>query len=246
MRAAFPSIAVAIAAGVMTLGCSRHEASNGTMAQDSQAASATSSPAPAASPSATTTVDTIVRGSIVSMSDDRITVSTSSGKVDVALSSPATIFSREPGDLSKVTDNSFVGVTSIPQPDGTQRAVEIHVFPQELRGLGEGSRPMAPEGGNSRNTMTNGSVANSRMTNGNARMTNGAAQGAAAGRMTVNYNGGSQTITVPARTPVTVIAPTSTKPAVGTNVVIPAKKQSDGTLKATSVMLVGPQQGARK
>ena len=244
MRAANFPVAVALVGIVLTVGCSRHDSSNGAVAQDAQSPSASSSPA--ASPTASTTIDTIVRGSVVSMSDDRITVSTATGQVDVALAPPATIFTREPGDLSKVTDNAFVGVTSIPEPGGTQRAVEIHVFPQELRGLGEGSRPMTPEGGNSRSTMTNGSVANSRMTNGNARMTNGTSQGTVAGRMTVNYNGGSQTINVPAGTPVTVIAATSTKPAVGANVIVPAKRQADGTLKATSVMLLGSQQAPRR
>lgn len=246
MRVATFGIAAAVAASVVTVGCSRREAANGSVAQDTQRASATSSASAGTSTSASTTIDTIVRGTVASITDNRISVSTSTGRVDIALVPPATIFTRQPGDLSKVTDNSFVGVTSIPEPGGTQRAVEIHVFPRELTGLGEGSRPMAQEGGNGRSTMTNGSVANSRMTNGNARMTNGTSQGAAAGRMTVNYNGGSQTINVPARTPVTVIAATSTKPAVGTNVVVPAKRRSDGTLQATSVMLLGAQQSPRK
>jgi len=143
-----------------------------------------------------------------------------------------------------VADNSFVGVTSVSQPDGSQRATEIHIFPNELRGLGEGSRPMGPASGGSRSTMTNGSVASSRMTNGNARMTNGAARmtngtasGAAGGTITVTYNGGSQTITIPAGVQVTEIVRTDTKLAPGTTVIIPATKQSNGTLETSRVML---------
>jgi X-X-X-Leu-X-X-Gly heptad repeat protein len=162
------------------------------------------------------------------------------------MAQPIKVYSRERGDLSRVTDHSFVGVTSVSEPDGTQRATEIHVFPEELRGLGEGSRPMAAQSRGGRSTMTNGSVANSRMTNGAARMTNGAAQmtngtsrGAAGGTMTVEYNGGSQSIKVPAGVTVTVITPTSTKLTPGTTVVIPANKQPDGSLKASFVMLTG-------
>jgi hypothetical protein len=162
------------------------------------------------------------------------------GDIRVVLAQPVTIYERRKADLSRVTDKSFVGVTSIPQPDGSQRATEIHLFPEELRGLGEGSRPMAPANGGRSSTMTNGSVATSRMTNGNARMTNGTTGGAASGTITVTYNGGSQTITVPAGVEVTEIARTDAKLMSGTNVIIPALKQANGTLKTSRVMLAAP------
>src|SRR5262249_50086898 len=52
--------------------------------------------------------------------------------------------------------NSFVGITAMPQPDGTQKAVEVHVFEESLRGVGEGHYPwdLMPN-----STMTNGAVA---------------------------------------------------------------------------------------
>jgi hypothetical protein len=166
-----------------------------------------------------------------------LTLSTPTGEVRVAVKQPMKVYSRESGDLSRVTDRSFVGVTSVPQPDGTQRATEIHVFPEELRGLGEGSRPMDAQSGGPRSTMTNGSVASSRMTNGAARMTNGTSGGAAGGTMTVAYAGGSQTIAVPAGVSVTVIVPVSTKLSPGTSVIVPANKQPGGGLQASLVML---------
>jgi X-X-X-Leu-X-X-Gly heptad repeat protein len=161
------------------------------------------------------------------------------------------VYTRNRADLSRVTDNAFVGITSVPQPDGTQRATEIHVFPQELRGLGEGSRPMtAPASGGTPSTMTNGSVSGSRMTNGSARMTNGAARmtngtskGAAGGTVTVAYNGGSQTITVPPDVPVTVLEATSAKLEPGANVVVVGTRQADGSLKTSRVMLSGSPPG---
>jgi hypothetical protein len=150
-------------------------------------------------------------------------------------------------DLSRVTDNAFVGITSVPQPDGTQRATEIHVFPEDLRGLGEGSRPMtAQAGAGARSTMTNGSVAGSRMTNGSARMTNGAARmtngtsrRATSGTVTVTYNGGSQTITVPPDVPVTVLVATTVKLAPGASVVVAGTRDADGTIRTSRVMLSG-------
>ena len=225
----------------VTLGCSKGGTGNGSVAQDSAAApsSGTASTSPARSGAS---ADSIVRGTITSVSDSMLTLSTPSGSVRVAVAQPIKVYTRETGDLSRVTDHSFVGVTSVSQPDGTQRATEIHVFPEELRGLGEGSRPMASPATGGRSTMTNGSVANSRMTNGAARMTNGTSRGTAGGTMTVDYNGGSQTITVPAGVTVTVIAPTSAKLTPGTQVIVPATRQPDGGLKASLVMLAASPQ----
>jgi hypothetical protein len=191
------------------------------------------------------------------VSDSVVTLTTPSGDVRVALMSPIKVFTRAPADLSRVSDHVFIGVTSVPEPDGTQRATEIHIFPEELRGLGEGSRPMATPSSGSGGSMTNGSVSNSRMTNGSATMTNGSASmsngsatmtnGAAsmkngssggAGRtMTVVYTGGSQTIAVPPNVSVTEIVATSTKLAPGMSVVIPAMQRPDGTLTTSRIML---------
>ena len=42
-------------------------------------------------------------------------------------------------DRAHITDGSFLGITSVTDPDGSQRAVEVHVFPEAMRGTGEGS-----------------------------------------------------------------------------------------------------------
>ena len=239
--------AAAVATIGCLVGCSKHDAANGSVAQDSGAAP-TVEAAPARATSAGASADSIVRDTITSVSDSTLTLSTPGGSLHVTVSQPIKVYSRQSGDLSRVTDHSFVGVTSVSEPDGTQRATEIHVFPEELRGLGEGSRPMTAPAAGARSTMTNGSVANSRMTNGAAhmtngaaRMTNGASHGVSGGTMTVEYNGGSQTIKVPPGVTVTVIAPTSAKLTPGTNVIVPASKQADGSLKASFVMLTAAQ-----
>jgi hypothetical protein len=184
---------------------------------------------------------TPVRGKLVSVSDSVLTVASANGEVRVALVQPVHVYLRQPAQLSGVTEGSFVGVTSVPGTDGAQRATEIHIFPEELRGTGEGSYLMGQESGEGDQArMSNGTVGASRMTNGAAsRMTNGAAGAQSGGTLTVNYNGGSQTITIPSDVTVTAIVPTQTKLSPGQNLVVLADKQPDGTLRASRVMLIG-------
>src|SRR5215211_8711820 len=88
-----------------------------------------------------------VRGRLVTVSDTMLTVSARGSDVRVRVVPPLEIYSRRAAKLSQVTENSFVGITSAPQPDGTLRASEIHIFPEKLRGMNEGSFPMGPRGG---------------------------------------------------------------------------------------------------
>ena len=247
------SAIVLLATGAAVLGCSKKTAASAD-STGAMGATAPASQSTAVAPSsAAASGDTIVRGRITQVSDSALTLSTSSGEVRVVLAQPVKVYTRNRADLSRVTDNAFVGITSVPQPDGSQRATEIHVFPEELRGLGEGSRPMgAPGSGGNKSTMTNGSVSGSRMTNGSARMTNGAARmtngtsrGASAGTVTVSYNGGSQTITVPPDVPVTVLEATTTKLATGANVIVVGNREADGSIKSSRVMLSGERQPRR-
>jgi len=161
-----------------------------------------------------------------------LTVSSDSGVVKVAIAAPLDVYSRVPAQLSDVKESSFVGVTSVAQPDGSQRATEIHIFPEKLRGTGEGSYLMTQQPGasGSKSTMTNGTVSAPRMTNGSISAQSG-------GKLTVQYNGGTQTITVPANVSVTAIASSQTKLPPGSKVIVLATKQPDGTLKASAAML---------
>jgi hypothetical protein len=185
--------------------------------------------------SSTPTSATPVRGTVKSVSDTALVISTATGDVQVRITPPLNVYTRTPSDLAHVTPTSFVGVTSVAAPDGSQRATEIHVFPEELRGTGEGSRLMTPAaGGASASTMTNGSVSASRMTNG----TVGAAGGGST--ITVRYQGVSRTIAIPVDVPVTAITATKQKLAPGTNVVVLATKAPDDALSASTVMLTPP------
>jgi hypothetical protein len=133
--------------------------------------------------------------------------------------------------LADVTDNAFVGVTSVKQPDGKEQATEIHVFPEDLRGLGEGSRMMEQSASPGGSRMTNGSVQSSRMSNGTVSSANG-------GTIVVTYAGGSQSIDVPPSTPVTAIKETSKQPSAGDQVVVVSKRGDSGALTATAILLV--------
>jgi hypothetical protein len=227
------AVTAIVAVSPVAIGCSKNSSS-------SPSATAGTTSAPAITP---------VRGKLVSVSDSILTVASANGEVRVALVQPVHVYASQPAQLSRVTEGSFVGVTSVPAPDGAQRATEIHIFPEELRGTGEGSYLMGQQGGGeNRARMSNGTVGASRMTNGAAsrmtngaasRMTNGAAGGQSGGKLTVNYNGGSQTITIPSGVTVTAIVPAQTKLAAGEDVVALADEQPDGTLRASRVMLTG-------
>lgn len=171
----------------------------------------------------------MVRGAISQVTPSSLVVSTDTGPVTVTLAGSPKVFDREPGTLADVTDNAFVGVTSVKQADGKEQATEIHVFPNDLRGLGEGSRMMEPSAGASR--MTNGSVQSSRMSNGTVSSANG-------GTLVVNYAGGSQTIDVPPSTPVTAMKETSKQPSAGDQVVVVSKRGDNGVLTATAILLI--------
>ena len=205
-----------------------------TSASDSSTASSTSTTASA-------DTSTMVRGTIASASSSQVVVATPTGNVTVAVTPPLQVYSRQPATLADVKDNVFIGVTTVKQPDGSEQATEIHIFPEELRGLGEGSRMMnRGAGGNPANRMTNGAVSQSRMTNGSAsRMSNGNVTNASGSTLEVQYAGGSTKVTVPPNTPVTQIKAVSKQLAAGDQVVVPAKKNADGSLSTNRVMLAG-------
>jgi hypothetical protein len=184
-----------------------------------------------------------IRGTVASVSATDIVITTDTGTVRIKLTQPFHVYDRKPGKLADVKDNSFIGVTTVKQPDGTEQATEIHIFPEELRGMGEGSRMMTQNaGGGGGGRMTNGAVAGSRMTNGTAspsRMSNGNVTNATGSTFVVQYSGGSQTVKVPANTPVTEIKATSKTLAVGNQAVIIATRGADGSLTSDKGLLAG-------
>src|SRR5215469_12881283 len=98
-----------------------------------------------------------VRGTIESKGQQTLNVKARGGEnLKVKLADNAPVRAVVKASLSDVKPGSFVGITAMPQPDGTQKAVEIHIFPEAMRGTGEGHRPwdLMPN-----STMTNATVA---------------------------------------------------------------------------------------
>src|SRR5271156_6269754 len=100
-----------------------------------------------------------VRGTIESVDGDAISVKSRSGEdVKLHMTGDIKVVGIIKISLADIKVGSFVGATTVPGPDGSQNAVEVHVFPEDMRGTGEGSRPydLRPN-----STMTNATVTES-------------------------------------------------------------------------------------
>ena len=133
-----------------------------------------------------------LRGTIETLAPDRLALRQRSGDlVELALPANLVVTEAFPVAFSDIKPNSFIGSGAVPQPDGTQRAIAVLVFPESMRGTGEGHRPFdfLPQ-----STMTNATVA-------------GVVAAPDGRRLRVAYPGGEQTILVPADTPIYSLKP---------------------------------------
>jgi hypothetical protein len=219
---------------LFVFGCSRSADSNQDTAQTAVTGQTLNPDAPI-----------LLRGTVTSVSPTQLVLKSDTGAITVTIAQPFHLYTRAPSDLSHVKESTFIGVTTVKQPDGSERATEIHVFPEELRGLGEGSRMMAPQASAAASRMTNGNVSASHMMNGNvsasrmmngtasqSRMSNGNVSSTNGSSFVVQYAGGSQNVTVPPNTPVTELKLSSKNVAVGDQLAVMAKKAQDGSLMA--------------
>jgi hypothetical protein len=133
-----------------------------------------------------------VRGTIESVDGDVLSVKSRSGEdVKLHVASDARVAGIVRIALNDVKVGSFVGTTTVPGPDGGQNAVEVHLFPEAMRGTGEGSRPYDLKPNSS---MTNATVASSVV--GNDGHT-----------LLVKYKDGEKKVFVSAETPVVTYVP---------------------------------------
>jgi hypothetical protein len=186
-----------------------------------------------------------ISGTIQRLSGQTLTVSTSKGPVSVQLSAATPIAQVVAADRSAITDSSFLGIGSQKQPDGSLRAVEITVFPESMRGTGEGNyawnHPDIQGGGR----MTNGTAGPMRMTNGavsNSRMTNGMVTQTGSGSITLSYkdstSAGTQAITIPPDVPIVRLQPGQPADLTpGAHVLVFATKDASGALSAARVLV---------
>jgi hypothetical protein len=179
-----------------------------------------------------------VKGKLVAVTHDSISIQTQSGVVRVAIKQPLTTYRQVPSDLSHVTSSSYVGVASVKQANGTEMATQIKIFPPELRGAGEGSSMMdAAPRAMTHSRMTNGSVSRPVSAMSHSRMTNGTVQ-KGNGTLVVHYQDGPQTISVPADVPVTQVVPGTVNLVPGDTVYAATTKQSNGTLTTNKIFLI--------
>jgi hypothetical protein len=162
-----------------------------------------------------------IRGAIQSVDANSMLVKSREGAtLKVALADNLGVNAVVPITLNAVDPGKFIGAAAMKMPDGTMRALEVLVFPEAMRGAGEGHYPwdLQPE-----STMTNATVA--------------AVVNASSGReLTVTYKGESLKMLVPADVPVVTFEPSDRsmlKP--GAHVFLTAQRAADGSLSAARV-----------
>jgi hypothetical protein len=162
-----------------------------------------------------------VRGTIESVDGGTLTVKSRSGEeVKLTMAGDIRVVGIVKIALSDIKVGSFIGTTTVPGPDGGNDAVEVHVFPEDMRGTGEGSRPydLKPN-----STMTNATVAQT--VAGNDGHT-----------LTIKYKDGEKKVVVGPDTPVVTYVPadkSDLKP--GAKVIAFMKKLPDGSFETSRV-----------
>jgi hypothetical protein len=163
-----------------------------------------------------------VRGTIERVEGGTYIVKARNGaELKVTLAEKAVVVALIKASLADIKAGSYVGASGMPQADGSQKALEVHIFPEAMRGTGDGHRGWDPQ-------------ASITMTNGNVEQTAASSDGQV---LMLKYKDGEMKIIVPPETPIVVYVPgeiSELKP--GAPIFIAAAiKQPDGTLKAPRV-----------
>ena len=163
-----------------------------------------------------------LRGTIEKVDGNNLTIKARDGStVMVKLADNARVTAMVKAQLSDIKQGSFIGVTAMPQPDGSQKALEVHIFPEEMRGTGEGHRPY--------------NIPNSTMTNGTAA--GATVAGVDGSAMIVKYKDGEKKIVVPPGVPIVryeIGSSGDLKPGAHFTV-LSAVKKPDGTFETNRI-----------
>ena len=163
-----------------------------------------------------------VRGTIERIESPVFLVKSRDGaELKIVLADNAVAVGVVKATLADIKPGSFVGIGAMPQADGTQRALEVLIFPDAMRGTGEGHYPWDLQ---PKSTMTNGNVEQ-------------AVTGVDGETLTVKYKDGEKKIIVPPGVPIVTFVPgdkADLKPGIKIFIVA-AKKLPDGTLQAARV-----------
>ena len=163
-----------------------------------------------------------IRGTIESVDGAVLMIKSREGTdMKVRMTDNVAVFGVAKTELSEIKQGSYIGVTAMPEPDGTQKAVAVHIFPENQRGAAEGFRPWDQRPGS---TMTNATVAET-------------VKGTDGQNILVKYKDGEKKVVVPPGTPVvTFVAGDKSEVKPGAKIIIfGAVKKDDGTLEAARV-----------
>jgi len=163
-----------------------------------------------------------IRGTIEAVDGSLLTVKSREGTdMKVRLTDNVAVFGVANIAMSEIKPGSYIGVSAMPEPDGTQKALAVHIFPEAQRGVAEGFRPwdLRPN-----STMTNATVAQT-------------VAGTDGQNILVKYKEGEKNVVVPPGTPIVTFLPgdkSELKP--GAKIIIfGATRKDDGTLEANRV-----------
>ena len=113
------------------------------------------------------------------------------GELKVTLAEKALVVALIKASLADIKAGTYVGVAGMPQADSTQKALEVHIFPEAMRGTGDGHRGWDLQ-------------ASSTMTNGNVEQTAASSDGQV---LTLKYKDGEKKIVVAPDTPIVIYVP---------------------------------------
>jgi hypothetical protein len=163
-----------------------------------------------------------IRGTIESVDGATLMIKSREGAdMKVHVTDNVAVFGVAKTAMSEIKPGSYIGVSAMPEPDGTQKALAVHIFPETQRGAAEGFRPwdLRPN-----STMTNATVAET-------------VKGTDGQNILVKYKDGEKKVVVPPDTPiVTFVAGDKSELQPGAKIIIfGATKKDDGTLEANRV-----------
>jgi hypothetical protein len=163
-----------------------------------------------------------IRGTIESVDGANLMIKSREGAdMKVRMTDNVAVFGVAKTEMSEIKPGSYIGVSAMPEPDGTQKALAVHIFPETQRGAAEGFRPWDLRAGS---TMTNATVAET-------------VKGTDGQNILVKYKDGEKKVVVPPDTPiVTFVAGEKSELKPGAKIIIfGAVKKDDGTLEANRV-----------
>ena len=163
-----------------------------------------------------------LRGTIEKVDGNALLLKTRDGaEATLTLADNALIVSVVKASLADIKEGAFIGSGAMPQADGSQKALEVHIFAESQRGTGEGHRPWT---GAPNSTMTNGTVGTT-------------VTGVDGSTITVKYKDGEKKIVVPPGVPIVryeIGGRSELKPGVSFTV-LAATKKPDGTFSAARI-----------